>query len=145
VDLFATSAAWLEQKRAAYCASQVTYVRGSLSASVPATIGKTTFEEENGYGILTRIESRDYLIRAVDLVLAGFGGFSPEEIAALTASELEELLASEPAKPERGDLIRETVGEKTLSYELLPLGNQPSWRWSDQFRNTMRIHTKLVG
>jgi hypothetical protein len=143
-DLFAQSAAWLEQNRAAFCASSVTYCRGSLSAPVPATIGKTTFEIENSSGIVTRLESRDYLIRAVDLLLAGFGGLSPEQLAELSPSQLDALAAEEPTLPQPTDTIQETFNGKTLTYELMPLGNQQSWRWSDPFRNTLRIHTKLV-
>ena len=49
----------------------VTYVRGSRPLDVSATVGKTIFEVDDGYGVLVRHESRDFLVLAADLVLDG--------------------------------------------------------------------------
>lgn len=97
------------------------YRRGEATVEVLATIGRTVFETDNGYGVVERTESRDFLISAVDLVLAG----------------LETL-------PQRGDRIRETQGATTFVYEVMAPGQQPHWRYSDPGRRTLRIHTKHV-
>ena len=44
-------------------------------------------------------------------------------------------------KPEVGDVIA-AHGRK---YEILDLGADGCWRWSDPYRTTMRIHTKDIG
>jgi len=68
-----------------------------------------------------RIESRDYLVRASDLILAG----------AVTL-------------PKPGDLILESDGIATYTYEVMAPGDEPPWRYSDMNRATLRIHTKQV-
>lgn len=112
---------WLANLRKTQMGTSVVYRRGNDSATVTATIGHTTFEVDSGYGVLEEYQSRDFLILAADLVLA-----------------------SQQVLPERGDRIRETVGEQTFVYEVLaPSGQQP-WRYSDPYRTTLRIHTKHV-
>lgn len=121
-NLLQQSSDWLEAQRTRHAASTVEYVRGGLAAEVLATIGKTTFEVDDGYGVLVRHESRDFLIIAVDLVLNG-----------------------ESIEPERGDRIRETQGETVYVYEVAAPGKDPCWRYSDAFRKTYRIHTQQIG
>jgi hypothetical protein len=118
-DLLERSSAWLEDQRVKHMTRTVVYQRGTDTVEVPATIGETVFEIDDGGGALLRIESRDYLIRASDLVLAGA-----------------------PALPKRGDRIRETDGAQVFIYEVVGPGNEPCWRWSDPYRKTLRIHTK---
>jgi hypothetical protein len=71
--------------------------------------------------VVERIESRDFLILAEDLVLDGT-----------------------VVLPVRGDRIRETQGGKVYVYEVVAPGNEPCWRYSDPFRKTLRIHTKHI-
>lgn len=47
-------------------------------------------------------------------------------------------------EPLRGDRIVETINDVDSTYELLPYGNEPVYRWSHEFRNLYRIHTKRV-
>ena len=112
---------WLENRRTRHATSMVQYVRGSRSAAVAATVGKTTFELDDGYGVLVRHESRDFLILAADLVLD-----------------------DAPTRPQRGDRIQETQGSTTFTYEVTAPNKEPCWRWSDPYRKTLRIHTKEV-
>ena len=119
--MFKRAMAWLEEQRVQYMSEAVTYHRGADSVEVQATIGKTDFEVDNGTGILQRIESRDFLILAADLILAG------QEI-----------------EPQRGDRIRETCRDKVYVYEVLAPENEDCWRHSDTFKKTLRIHTKQV-
>ena len=70
-DLLERASNWLEEQRRRHASRVVTYARGSRTLDVLATIGKTLFEVDDGYGIVVRYESRDYLIQAADLVLDG--------------------------------------------------------------------------
>ena len=90
-NLLEKASEWLENQRTAFATSTVQYVRGSQSAAVAATVGKTTFELDDGYGVLVRHESRDFLVLAADLVLGDV-----------------------PTLPQRGDRIQETQGTATL-------------------------------
>ncbi|MBP9035628.1 MAG: hypothetical protein KBG29_17180 [Pseudomonadales bacterium] len=121
-DLLARGAAWLDQQRSRHLTRTVTYLRGGDSVELAATIGQTTFEQADEYGVIRRTQSRDYLISAADLVLAGV-----------------------PEQPRAGDRIRETAGEQIFLYEVMAPGGEPPWRFSDPQRNTLRIHTKFVG
>ena len=120
-DLLETGSNWLQSQRTKHATREVIYQRGVDSVPVQATIGRTIFEVDNGHGVLERSESRDYLVLAVDLVLAG-----------------------SPVLPERGDRIRETDGGTTYVYEVMSPGKEPHWRWSDPYRKTLRIHTKQI-
>jgi hypothetical protein len=124
---------WLADMRHRHATRTVTYQRGDpasggASVEVKATIGTTTFEIEDGTGALVKIESRDYLILAADLVLDG-----------------------EQTPPKQGDVIRETASDgsgKVYVYEVMGPGGAsggPHYRHSDPFRKTLRIHTKLIG
>lgn len=121
-DLLEQGAAWLQEQRARHLSRTVTYLRGGDSVDLPATIGSTTFEQADEYGVIHRTESRDYLIAAADLVLA---------------DKLE--------LPRPGDRIRETDGDQIFLYEVMAPGGEPPWRYSDAYRRTLRIHTKFVG
>ena len=68
-----------------------------------------------------RREVRDYLVATADLIL--------DEQRVL---------------PERGDVIEETDGVAVYRYEVMSLGSEPHWRYSDPYRSLLRIHTKLV-
>lgn len=120
-DLLQKSSAWLEDQRTKFLTQSVVYQRGTDTVELPATIGTTVFQIDDGAGALLRIESRDYLIRAVDLVLGG-----------------------NAILPKRGDRIRETSGTQVFVYEVVAPGDEPCWRWSDAYRQTLRIHTKQV-
>ncbi|HPM23988.1 MAG TPA: hypothetical protein PLP66_08770 [Phycisphaerae bacterium] len=121
-DLLERGAAWLDQQRSRHLTRTVTYLRGAEGVDLPATIGKTVFEQADEYGVIHRTESRDYLISAADLVLSGT-----------------------QEQPKAGDRIRETVGAQVFLYEVMAPGGEPPGRYSDPHRNTLRIHTKFVG
>ncbi len=122
-DLLQKASAWLEDQRVRHMTQTVAYQRppSPETVNVPATIGTTVFQVDDGAGALLRIESRDYLIRAADLVLA-----------------------CNAILPKRGDRIRETSGTQVIVYEVVAPGDEPCWRWSDAYRQTLRIHTKQV-
>jgi hypothetical protein len=120
-NLLETGAAWLADQLKSHASVDVIYQRENEQISVKATIGKTEFEIDDGSGVIQRVQSRDFLIHAADLILGG--------VAAL---------------PVAGDRIRETQGSQTFVYEVLAPGNEPHYRFSDPFRKLLRIHTKHV-
>jgi hypothetical protein len=122
--MLAQAASWLSGVRKANMTTVVMYTRpGAPAASVPvsATIGATTFQIENEYSVLVQFTSRDFLITAADLVLGGA-----------------------VVQPKAGDCITESAASGTIVYQVLAPGKEPCWRWSDPYRNTIRIHTKQV-
>ncbi|MCL4199601.1 MAG: hypothetical protein KJZ69_19060 [Phycisphaerales bacterium] len=121
-DLLSQGLSWLEDQRHQHLTRTVTYQRGGSEVEVQATIGRTVFEQDDHAGGLTRIESRDFLIRAADLVLA-----------------------AETTLPHPGDRIIETDAIAAYTYEVMAPGTEPPWRYSDVNRLTLRIHTKHVG
>jgi len=120
-DLLQQASDWLEEKRTQHVSRVVSYARGAQSVDLPATIGKTTFEVDDGCGVLVRHESRDFLVLAANLKFA-----------------------DTPTLPQRGDRIRETQGGTVLVYEVTAPGNEPCWRYSDPYRKTLRIHSKQI-
>jgi hypothetical protein len=107
--------------RRAHLSRPVTYRCGDDSLEVVATVGKTVFEIDDGYGAVERFESRDFLIAAAELALDG-----------------------QLFEPQTGDIIAETIGGETLVYEVLAPGKEPCWRYSDPYHRTLRIHAKQI-
>lgn len=120
-DLLAQGAAWLEDQRHKHLTRTVTYVRGAESVELSATIGRTEFEQADEYGVVRRTESRDYLVRTMDL-----------------------MIGAAQVLPKAGDRIRESEDGVTFIYEVMAPGGEPPGRYSDPNRQTLRIHTKYV-
>ena len=56
---------WLERQRQQYLSVPIVYrYQDGTELQLQATIGKTIFRLDNGYGMATRIESKDFLITA---------------------------------------------------------------------------------
>lgn len=128
-NILQRGSAWLESMRHRHATTMVTYQRGAPgseeSVEVDATIGQTTFETESDTGALIKVQSRDYLILAADLVLG--------DVQTL---------------PMQGDVIRELATDgsgKVHLYEVMAPSGAPHYRYSDPFRTTLRIHTKSIG
>lgn len=121
-DLLDRGSAFIDAQRHQHLTRPVTYRRGSDEKQVQATVGRTEFEQADEAGLIHRVESRDFLIRAADLDLG-----------------------SEPIQPRAGDQLREQAGSQVLVYEINAPGGQPPWRFSDPYRRMIRVHTKLVG
>lgn len=118
------ASAWLDRQRKAHLSSPVTYLRPATGGLiiVLATVGRTVFEINSDIGVLERVESRDFLVSAADLVLGG-----------------------NVALPEPGDVIWELHGTQVLAYEVAAPGGEPCWRYADNHRVMLRIHTKCIG
>jgi hypothetical protein len=121
MDLLEFGSRWLDAQRHTHLTREIMYRRGIHSVTLRATVGRTQFELSDGLGTVLETQVRDYLIRAQDLVLNG-----------------------RPTLPERGDRIEEAQDQLTFIYEVLPLGDEPAWRYSDPYRQTFRIHTRQV-
>jgi hypothetical protein len=120
-NLLQTGSDWLAAQRKAHLASPVTYCRGSDEVEVQATIGQTDFEIEDASGFRVQAHVTDFLILTEDLVLAG-----------------------QKTLPEAGDRIKVPSDTETAVYEVMGLAGEPPYRFSDPYRKTLRIHTKLV-
>jgi len=120
-DLLTQGSELIDRTRRAHLSRTVVYRRGADSVEIAATIGSTAFDRTDEYGVVHRIESRDYLVAAADLVLGG-----------------------EAVTPKAGDRITETGDTSVLEYEVMSPGDAPAWRYSDPQRRTLRIHTKFV-
>ncbi|NUQ51365.1 MAG: hypothetical protein HUU19_01555 [Phycisphaerales bacterium] len=121
-DLLEQGSAFLEDQRHRHMSRTVVYLRGTEAKEVQATVGKTVFEQADEAGLIHRTESRDFLVRTVDLDLG-----------------------SGPILPRAGDQVRETVGTSVFVYEVNAPGGQPPFRYSDPYRMALRIHTKHIG
>lgn len=113
-DLLAWGAAWLEQQRTRHLTTPVVYVRGTEEVIVPATIGRTQYEADDGHVVRIEFTDRDFLILAADLVLAG-----------------------QVTEPRRGDLIREAGREfEVLAWRCSDPYRQ-TWRITTKFLGTV--------
>lgn len=93
----------------------VTYRRGSYSAPFTAGIGQTEKWGSDSGDTHDRIERRDFLIRAEDLILNGS--------------------ATTPAD---GDLITDAAGEWVVM--TIEGGSPDPWEFSDESRSVYRVH-----
>ena len=99
----------------------VTYARAGDSVPLSPLPGTTLFEHYDTRGTLQTFHSRDFLIQASELILA----------ASLT-------------EPQPGDKITEVAGGVTHTYEVLRARDGEAWRFSDELRSIMRVHSKRI-
>jgi hypothetical protein len=118
-NMLREGAAWLTKQLLENASDPITYSRGSVSLTLCATIGSTSFDSEQADGTITRFESRDYILQAQE------------------AAKLLETLGL----PEDGDLINDGVN----TYEALALTGAQPFRHSDRHRTIIRVHTKQIG
>jgi hypothetical protein len=118
-DLLGEGMAWLKRQLRDHASVLVTYRRGNASVEVRATLGISLLRVQDGHGE-TKVEriDRDFIIAKEDLVLNG-----------------------QPTEPEDGDKI--DLGD--VRYEVMPVGSDPAWRYTDPYENQFRIHTKYRG
>ena len=120
-DLLRDGQHWLADKLTKHASRTVVYRRGELGVELVATIGRSMYDQDDGEGIITRSQVRDFLIDTNLLLLSIIGSL-----------------------PRRGDQVIEFDGDKTFIFEVMSLGGDPPWRYSDPFRLKLRIHTKQV-
>jgi hypothetical protein len=120
-DMLQKGQEWLASKLTQHASRQVVYRRGELGVTLQATIGRSMYDQDDGEGIVTRSQVRDFLIDTYALLSSIIGTL-----------------------PRRGDTIVEIDGEHTFIFEVMALGGDPPWRYSDPFRLKLRIHTKQI-
>jgi len=122
MDLLQQGSDWLQEMRHTHASQPVTYSRGGEQVVLNATIGKSSYEVDDEYGLRVKAEMVDFLIRVEDLVMA-----------------------TQKTFPQAGDQIRVIRGEQTIVLEVMALAGQGCWRYADSFGQTIRIHSKQVG
>jgi hypothetical protein len=101
----------------------VTIIRGALSTTgVPTMLGSQLLK-------VTSAEGEPQTIRTDKDFLIAKGDYEIGTVA---------------VEPLRGDRIVETIDGVEATYELLPYGDEPIYRWADEYRKVYRIHTKRV-
>jgi hypothetical protein len=120
-DMLHRGQAWLAEKLSQHASRQIIYQRDDVSVELSATIGVSRYEQDDGEGVITRAQVRDYLVDTQALMLSAIGTL-----------------------PRRGDQIIEQEANRTFIFEVMSLGSDPPWRYSDPFRIKLRIHTKQV-
>lgn len=121
MDLLDAGNKWMADQLQQHASREVVYRRGQSQVTLQATIGQTRYEQDDGYGSIIRAHVRDYIVRWNDLVLDGV-----------------------QIEPAAGDLIIEQVDDQEHVYELMSLGGNPPWRFSDTSHTMIRIHTKQI-
>jgi hypothetical protein len=102
------------------------YTSGPLVfTGVSATVGNTSVEVDTMDGVTVRTHTRDYLIDAMELVDTR----GPDPVV---------------VEPRSGDRITDLGTTPAQLYEVLPMGGEPCWRWSDRAHKRRRIHTKWI-
>lgn len=121
MNALASAVDWLTRQRDASLAESVVYRRGAESVELRATIGATNFEQVDDLGVVTRVRSKDFIVRTGDALLGG-----------------------QPFEPRRGDRIEQAIGDGVRVFEVMSAFGNPPWRWTDGHETSMRIHTKQV-
>jgi hypothetical protein len=102
--------------------TRITITRGDARIEcVPCGLGSSTFSTLGPDGSVVLVRSQDFLILA-ELYDFGDG----------------------PVEPARGDKVTLSQEDGDHVYELLDLPSEPSWRWSDPYRQRLRLHTKEI-
>jgi hypothetical protein len=120
-DLLSAGLAHLADQLNTHAGRAVTYTRAAATVELNATLGRTEFQQVDDQGFVIQAFARDYLLVAADLILSG---------------------DTEPTTPAAGDTITETIAGVDYVYEVMSLGNGEVWKYSDPYRNMIRVHCK---
>ena len=101
----------------------VTITRAGVSATVSATKTNPDYEIVEDNGAAVKAESTDFIIRSEDYKVG---------------------TANAVVEPVAGDTITESLGGKTVIYEVIDLPGVACFKYSDADRIALRVHTKLV-
>lgn len=113
---------WLASQRSAHAGTRVTYSDGDHSIELLAVVAASEFEQAETDGLISRLQTRDYIIEAEALAVAG-----------------------DQIEPQAGHRIREADGPVVRVFEVVSPGSEPPWRWSDPYHQSLRIHTIAMG
>jgi len=113
-NMLQAGAMWLAGQLNDHASDPIVYSRASVSLTLNAVLGQTQFESDSGDGLVTRFESRDFIVDYACLARLG--------------------------DPQDGDLIQ--LGNQT--FEVLTLSGAQPFRFADRHRIKIRIHTKEI-
>jgi hypothetical protein len=110
---------WLHQQRHEKMSVAVSYQRiaGGSALSLQGTRGRTDNDQGQVGELVTAAVVDDWLFRADDFITGGT--FVP---------------------PAKRDTVTETATGKV--WEVVELPSEPVWRYSEQYRNAIRVHVK---
>lgn len=113
MSMLKNASTWLAAQREKFLALDCLYInKKGEEFAIKATIGKTEFYAPDAYGIVVKMEYRDFIFRP------------PETEDTFT--------------PQSGDIILWDQQE----YEVLAPESRTVWKWSDPFKTSIRVHTK---
>ena len=115
-NLLKAAQEWMDGQRRSHCTDTIAYTRGTDTVELAGTLGRSQHEIDDGNGALIRVDSVDWIFTSADL-LPTF---------------------NEPAV---GDRITEATGEVWM---VTTFGVDPCWRYTDDFRHSLRVHTRRV-
>lgn len=117
-DFLESGVTWLNEVRSQHFVKTVTYRRGLSEFEIAATPAqtKTTIAGDEGIEIAGQVD--DWIVSVSEMTLHG-----------------------ERVFPEEGDQIRETHGSQTFVFDVRKGPDGEAWRYTDAYRQTMRIHT----
>ena len=125
-DMMADAAQWLSDALQDIASVEVTYRRGSDSVTFNATAGTSLLKVSDAAQGTVRVvrTDADFIFPAALLILSG-----------------------DTVEPARFDIIDRVWPDGiTRRYQILPLGgDEPEWRYADQHRIMIRVHTKYIG
>lgn len=122
MSLISSGLAWLQSQLAQNAGSAIVYHSGPHEIEIPdAVLGKSMYESQDAAGVTVRSGAADWLIAPGRLTVDG--------------SSIE---------PQPGDKIVHTLGSTVRTYLVVPLGNEPCWRWSGPSHDRMRIHVQEI-
>jgi len=102
-DMLEQGAAWLDGMRTKHASRTVTYIRGTDAVELSATLGQTTYEIADEYGVPTPLTDRAWVV--IDLMRSEYfdKGTGPtvrkiSKLSDVTTKELFALFPKGPAK-----------------------------------------------
>ena len=116
MNMMQRGAAMVARTLGQHASHRVIYARNSLSISIDAVIGQTEVESQDTQGFIVRSVMRDFIMDTAPI-------------------------DQHFARPQRGDIIT----DQSRRYEVVPVGDEPCYRWSDRDHTRYRIHTRLIG
>jgi hypothetical protein len=122
-DMLQTGIAWLGGALKANASQPVTYSRGAQSVDLMSSYGAKLLKIDDGMGGI-RIEwtDQDFKFLGADF----------------------HFVYGDTIEPQRGDLVKATIDGQVETFEVLPFGTEPCWRWCDPYHVNIRVHTKHI-
>ena len=120
-NLLKTGSDWLQGQRKEHMTETASYRRGDASVELAASVGLYERGLDETISVAEESSLRDILITATDLVLS-----------------------DAQTEPLPGDEIDITFSGAACTFEVMSPGDGPCFRYSDQFRVTLRVHARLV-